>query len=301
MATDEVARIRGYLTEERRAALLYRRLADQVEGEERAILTRLADDEEAHAEHWERVLDRLGATAPTGGIRLRASARIAVSLGRRVGLVGAMPALERHEGREITTYLDEPHATDEMVADERDHTAMVRSLAPTWRTEVAGTLRAGIFGISDGIVSNLALVIGVFGAGASRQAVTTAGIAGLVAGALSMGVGEYVSVASQREVLQAGDHDHGDANPVRAAVASLLTFAFGALVPLLPFLVGGGTAAAVVALVATGSLLYGVGAALSLLTMRSGVRSGLRQLLLGWGAAGATYLVGLLIGGGTPV
>lgn len=301
MAQDEVERIRGYVTDERRAAMLYRRLADGAEGSDRRTLLRLADGEDAHAEHWERVLDQLGHAGPAGRVRLQLGARLAVSLAHRFGLIGAMPVLERHEGREILDYTEEPHATEQLVDEERTHTELVRSLAPTWRSQVAGTLRAGVFGVNDGVVSNLALVIGVFGAGAAPSTVVTAGVAGLVAGALSMAVGEYISVVSQREVLQAGvgeDDEHAD--PWRAATASFITFGFGAFVPLVPFLVGSGVAAALAALAATGVLLYAVGAALSVLTMRRGRRSGLRQLALGWGAAGLTYLVGLLMGPGTP-
>lgn len=302
MAQEELDRIRRYVKDEREAALLYRRLADTVEGEDRRILLELSDGELAHARHWEQVLHQLGADRPADQIRLGPRGRLALSLGRRFGLVGAMPVLEHHEGREILDYTDDPHAPETMVEEERGHTEMVRSLAPLWRSQVAGTLRAGVFGISDGIVSNLALVIGVFGAGASPAAVVTAGIAGLVAGALSMAVGEYVSVVSQREVLQAGvGEDDQHADPWRAAIASFVTFSFGAFVPLLPFLVIEGTEAAAVALAATGLLLYAVGAALSLLTLRSTVRSGLRQLGLGWGAAAATYVVGAAIGGQIPV
>lgn len=298
---DEISRIRRYVRDERQAALLYRRLAESAaQGEEAAVLHRLAEGEEAHAAHWERVLDHLGAGPDAVRPRLGPRGALALALGRRFGLIGAMPVLERHEGREIDEYTDEPHAPDSMVEEEIVHTRLVRSLVPAWRGQVAGTLRAGVFGISDGIVSNLALVIGVVGAGGSDGAVVTAGIAGLVAGALSMAVGEYVSVASQREVLLAGaeeDHDP-HAKPVQAAVASLLTFAFGAVVPLVPFLLGSGVAAAVTALVLTGGLLYAVGASLALLTMRSPLRSGLRQLLLGWGAAALTYVVGLVVGAG---
>ncbi len=302
MPHDDVERIRGYVSDEREAALLYRRLADSVEGTERRTLLDLAEGEERHAQHWERVLDQLGHDGPAQAVRLRVGSRIAVSMAQRFGLVGAMPVLERHEGREILDYTNDPDAPDSMVEEERGHTEMVRSLAPSWRSEVAGTLRAGVFGISDGIVSNLALVIGVFGAGALPSTVVTAGVAGLVAGAMSMAVGEYVSVASQREVLQAGvDEDDENADPWRAAIASFVMFSFGAFVPLLPFLVADGTTAVVSAFVATGALLYAVGAALSLLTMRSAVRTGLRQLALGWGAAALTYVVGALVGSGTPV
>lgn len=298
-ATDDVQRIRGYILREREAALLYRRLADLVDGEERATLLTLAAGEEQHAQHWRVVLERLGGSDPDHEPRLRLNGRLALALGRRFGLLGAMPVLEHHEGQEILDYESDPHSPAGIVDDEREHTELVRSLAPKWRGEVAGTLRAGVFGFSDGVVSNVALVIGVFGSGASTAAIVTAGIAGLVAGALSMATGEYVSVASQREVLEAGaDASADDARPMVAAVASFFTFAFGAVVPLVPFLFLDARTAAIAALVATGALLYTLGATLSLLTLHGAVRTGMRQLLLGWGAAGATYLVGTLIGSG---
>lgn len=298
---EEIRRLREYLHHERRAAATYRGLAEHAEGEQRAILLELADGEERHAAHWERVLERLGAD-PGDERPLPLKNRLLLALGRRAGLLPVVPLLERHEGREIDGYADERHAPDSMVEEEREHARLVESLAPAWRSRTAGTLRAGVFGVSDGIVSNLALVIGVVGAGAAARTVVTAGWAGLVAGALSMAVGEYVSVASQREVLLGGnsgsERDDQSANPMRAALASFFTFAFGAFVPLLPFLVGSGLAAALVALALTGVLLYGVGAGLSLLTLRPAWRSGLRQLALGWGAAGVTYLVGTLMGNG---
>ena len=71
------------------------------------------------------------------------------------------------------------------------------------RSNRAGWLRAAVLGANDGVVSTACLIVGVAGAGSSESAVRTAGIAGLVAGALSMAVGEYVSVASQRDVEQA--------------------------------------------------------------------------------------------------
>jgi vacuolar iron transporter family protein len=266
--TREIERLRGYVRAERQAALLYRRLAGTAEGEDRATLLRLARGEEAHAAHWEAVLVRLGgpgALDEAADVRLRPGARLAVRLAGRVGLVGAMPLLERHEGREIAAYTAEPHATDQLVADEHDHTAMVRSLAPGWRSRLAGGLRAGVFGVNDGVVSNLALVLGVVASGAAERTVLTAGVAGLVAGALSMAVGEYVSVAGQQEVLRAGGavEDAEDAAPWTAATASFATFALGAVVPLAPFAVADGAAAAVGALLLAGLLLVAVGGAAS--------------------------------------
>lgn len=296
----EVARLRRYVQQELAAAALYRAVASQTEGRAQRALLRLAEGEEHHAREWAGVLARLGTDVDVAprppGLRARALARLA----RWVGLPGVMPLLERHEGAEIERYVGDPHTPAGLVDEERDHARVLSSLAPSWRTRVAGTLRAGVFGVSDGLVSNLALVMGVVGSGASRSAVVIAGAAGLIAGALSMAVGEYVSVASQRELLGGGvvADESADAvgSPWSAGAASLLAFASGAALPLAPFLLGSGAAAAVTAVVLGGVALFALGAAVSLLTLRPLWRSGGRQLGLGLAAALATYLVGRVLG-----
>jgi VIT1/CCC1 family predicted Fe2+/Mn2+ transporter len=225
------------------------------------------------------------------------------------------------------------------------------------RDVTGGWLRPAVFGASDGLVSNFALIVGVAGgpaaAGVDNTAVVIAGLAGLVAGACSMAAGEYVSVASQSELAlaeielernelrerpeaelaelagtferrglspqlagQVADELSRDANnalevhvreelgldvhdlpsPMTAAVSSFLSFSVGALIPLLPYLLGATTVlpALVVSMVA----LFGVGVLVSRVTVRSWVYSGLRQLVLGMVAAGVTYAVGSLVGTG---
>src|SRR5690554_2521212 len=90
-----------------------------------------------------------------------------------------------------------------MAADEQIHEEVVRGLAARGRARLSGTFRAAVFGANDGLVSNLALVMGVGATGVAPQFVLFSGIAGLLAGALSMGAGEFVSVRSQRELLDA--------------------------------------------------------------------------------------------------
>ncbi|MEJ7755417.1 MAG: VIT1/CCC1 transporter family protein [Nocardioidaceae bacterium] len=90
-----------------------------------------------------------------------------------------------------------------MAADERIHEEVVRGLAIRGRNRLSGSFRAAVFGANDGLVSNLALVLGISASGASQQIILITGLAGLLAGALSMGAGEYVSVRSQRELLEA--------------------------------------------------------------------------------------------------
>jgi VIT1/CCC1 family predicted Fe2+/Mn2+ transporter len=105
-------------------------------------------------------------------------------------------------------------ATRTMAADERIHEEVVRGLAARGRARVSGTFRAAVFGANDGLVSNLALVLGVAGGGAGTSIVLLTGLAGLLSGALSMGAGEYISVRSQRELLAASTPHTADAPQV---------------------------------------------------------------------------------------
>jgi VIT1/CCC1 family predicted Fe2+/Mn2+ transporter len=95
------------------------------------------------------------------------------------------------------------HATDAMAADETIHAEVIRGLAERGRNRLSGTFRAAVFGANDGLVSNLALVLGIAASGVPNRTILLTGLAGLLAGALSMGAGEFVSVRSQRELLEA--------------------------------------------------------------------------------------------------
>jgi vacuolar iron transporter family protein len=94
-----------------------------------------------------------------------------------------------------------------MAADERFHEEVVRALAARGRNRLSGSFRAAVFGANDGLLSNLALVLGISASGVSNHTVLVTGLAGLLAGALPMGAGEYVSVNSQRELLEASTPD----------------------------------------------------------------------------------------------
>jgi VIT1/CCC1 family predicted Fe2+/Mn2+ transporter len=96
-----------------------------------------------------------------------------------------------------------------MAADELIHEEVVRGLAARGRARVSGSFRAAVFGANDGLVSNLALVLGVSGGGAAASTVLLTGLSGMLAGALSMGAGEYISVRSQRELLAASTPGSG--------------------------------------------------------------------------------------------
>lgn len=223
------------------------------------------------------------------------------------------------------------------------------------RARHGNALRAGVLGSTDGLVSNLSLLMGVAGSGASRETIIVAGLAGLVAGSLSMALGEYLSVQSSRELLanelriEAGqlaaspDAEVAELRgiyarkgvPARmaaelaehmvrsdpklaldtmareelgfdpnelggsawvAAGTSLVLFAVGAFVPLLPFLVTGGQIALFAAAGLSGIAIFTLGAGITRLTGIHPIRSGLRQLAFGTSAAAITYGIGVVVG-----
>jgi VIT1/CCC1 family predicted Fe2+/Mn2+ transporter len=348
----DLRRWRRHLADERAEAAVYRDLADRRSGEERDILLALAAAEGRHEQHW---LSLLGADV---GKPQRADLRTRILgfLARHFGSVFVLALAQRAEGR--STYDTDVDATPAMAADERIHGEVVRALAARGRDRLSGTFRAAVFGANDGLVSNLALVLGISATGVSAHTVLATGFAGLLAGALSMGAGEYVSVNSQRELLHAStpDPDAQSALPrldldtnelalvyrargmsldeatahaaevlrsqqpaslgrgagdhlgerteaigtgLGAAVSSFCFFASGALIPVLPYLFGlRGVPALVMAAALVGIALLATGVIVGLLSGGPPLRRALRQLLIGYGAASVTYLLGLLFGAG---
>lgn len=344
-------RWRRYLANERAEAAVYRDLAGRREGEEREILLSLAAAESRHEQHWLALLGDDVGQPQRGDLRTR----VIGFLARRFGSVFVLALAQRREA--LSPYESDADATHAMAADEHIHEEVVRGLAIRGRNRLSGTFRAAVFGANDGLVSNLSLVVGMSASGASHRIVTLAGIAGLLAGALSMGAGEYVSVRSQRELLEAStpdpktvdvlQHLNVDANelalvyrargmspldadsraqealatlgPVRskdtevarhdeheaigtglgAATSSFAFFASGAILPVLPFLLGlNGAAAITVAAVIVGVALLGTGTIVGLLTGGRPSVCALRQLAIGFGAALVTYALGLAFGTG---
>ena len=333
-----------YLADERAEAKLYRQLANRRKGEERDILLELADAEGRHEQHWLTLLgDRAGKARRTD---LRTS--LLILFARLFGSVFVLALAQRAEAR--SPYEDDQDATSAMAADEAIHEEVIRGLAERGRNRLSGTFRAAVFGANDGLVSNLSLVLGVTAAGIPAGAVLATGVAGLLAGALSMGAGEYVSVHSQRELLEAStpspDADkalkHLDvgANELAlvyrargmskraaaaharevlgtptgslasgvetssheaigtgfgAAASSFCFFASGAVIPLIPYFFGAtGIVAGLIAAGLVGLALLGTGSVVGLLSGGSPIKRALRQLIIGFGAAAVTYLLGLL-------
>ena len=208
---EEIKRWRRYLAEERLEADTYRVLARRRTGRERRIFERLVQAEERHERYW---LDLLGERAlPEPKPPLHS--RLLNALAQRFGSVFLLATMQRSEDR--SSYDVDSDVPVSMAADEHIHGEVVRALAQHRRQEMSGSLRASVFGINDGLVSNVALIVGMIGSGVSQAAVLAAGIAGLLAGSLSMAAGEFISVRSQRELLESS-HSSPEAEN---AVASL--------------------------------------------------------------------------------
>jgi VIT1/CCC1 family predicted Fe2+/Mn2+ transporter len=365
--TGSVKRWRDMLASERDAAALYTRLADAETGERQDIFRELAAIELKHAAHWEGKLRDAGADVPAPrGPSLRT--RLLGQAANRLSVRTVLPLIERAERADAGMYDADPDAAPSMAADERGHartlahlidggrpdaSAQVRRREPWHRGDRSGALRAGVFGVSDGLVSNTALVMGFAGSGVSRTVTLLAGVAGLLAGSFSMAAGEYVSMSSQREMYQREisleeaeltekpEEEHAElvliyrakglsrpdaeqladkimadrsvaldtlareelgldpdqlGSPWSAALSSLLAFAIGAFVVVVPYLAGSGTAALVTAIILAVIAMFAVGASIGALNGRNPVRSGLRQVLAGALAAAITFGVGHLIG-----
>ena len=214
--TKSVKRWRDMLASERDAAALYSRLADAETGERQEIFRELASIELKHAAHWEGKLREAGADVPApGGPSLRT--RLIGTAARPLSVETVLPMIERAEKADAGTYDNDPDAAPGMAADERSHArtlahlldggrpdpqAQIRRRESWHRSDRSGALRAAVFGVSDGLVSNTALVMGFAGSGTSRTVTLLAGIAGLLAGSFSMAAGEYISMSSQREMYE---------------------------------------------------------------------------------------------------
>jgi VIT1/CCC1 family predicted Fe2+/Mn2+ transporter/rubrerythrin len=378
---------------ERDAIQLYDGLARMERDPHRAEAFRtIAADERRHAEVWERRLREAGVTIPSPngpGARMRFILVVARILGTRAvgdlvrtlegdderryakgapaapgaGMTAAMAAMAADERRHAETWrrLGERPTGDEGAATAIDAERRGRvaasvaeiTKAENWHRGGAGTLRAIVFGASDGLVSNLSLIMGVAGATPEPSIILLSGIAGLLAGAFSMAAGEYISVRSQVEVLERqialeraelaaipeeefeelvaiyrakglpeadarrfAEHIFQDpevalqtlvreelgldqaamSSPWAAAGGSFFAFCIGAIVPVIPYLFGGGDLAMFVAFGTSLVALFGLGSLVSLLTGRNLLYSGLRQVAIGAAAAIVTFTVGRLIG-----
>jgi VIT1/CCC1 family predicted Fe2+/Mn2+ transporter len=188
------------------AAELYNYLAErEPDPERKSILIEMAQAETRHAEVMERGLTKLGVPLPPHklGTQTRAIKTLARMFGNRL----VYPLLHGMEISGTAEYTAQDAATAALAPDERSHArvlgTMAEGVSERWhRSGGGGTLRAAVFGISDGLLSNLSLIMGFTGAAAESRVILLAGLAGLLAGASSMAAGEYVSMKAQRELFE---------------------------------------------------------------------------------------------------
>jgi VIT1/CCC1 family predicted Fe2+/Mn2+ transporter len=353
------------------SAYLYRSLAKAEKQQALSVVyNKLAATEETHAQFWEEKLLNAGYRIPRKrkiSWRTQMLAKLATWFGPQFVLptINAMEQVDSH------TYDMQPdtHAT-QLPVEERSHARLLQAITSSTgrgieggtiaqiegrhRTAGGNTLRAAVLGANDGLLSNLSLVMGVAGANISSRSILVTGIAGLLAGAFSMALGEWLSVQSSRELYERQirierreveevpdeeqeelaliyeakglpeaqaralaarimqnqstaldtlsreelgiDPEELGGSAWSAAIASFCLFALGAIFPVAPFTILKGYPAIGASLLLSGFALFLIGAGITLLTGRSILYSGARQVIFGFAAAGITFAIGRLIG-----
>jgi VIT1/CCC1 family predicted Fe2+/Mn2+ transporter len=214
---EQIRRWRANLETEIDGIAIYRMLANaEKDPERRAIFEQLAEVEVHHEHVFREKLREAGVDAPERGPSLRV--RIIGLLARWFGVRSVLPIVRNMEAGAYIEYMGQDEAAQSLAPDEREHRRTMSRLErgervgqpvaaiahrEGWhRTGGGGTLRATVFGVSDGLVSNVSLVMGFSGAQVNGDVVLLAGVAGLLAGAFSMAAGEYVSMRAQRELFE---------------------------------------------------------------------------------------------------
>lgn len=367
--TDDIKRYLKNRQKEIDGAALYSALAETEKQPQMAeIYRRLAASEERHAAGWEKKLTELKVSLPPRTPTWRAASMI--WLAKRFGPQFVLPTVTSNEKADSRAYDGQPDLeASEFSRDEKSHARLlsmatdssgglsggsVAQLEGRHKASGGNALRAAVLGANDGLVSILSLTMGVAGATNSRPDILIAGIAGVLAGAGSMALGEWLSVQSSRELYEhqikieaeeiatnpaeeqeelaliyqskglpedrakeLASHMMADRGSIldtlareelgidpeelggsayEAAFTSFFLFAFGALFPMLPYFFWSGTLAIVLSLVISAIGLFTIGAAITLMTGRSVLFSGARQVLVGIAAAALTFGIGKLIG-----
>src|SRR5881275_2094375 len=350
------------------AAYLYRILANaEADPKKRDIYSRLADVEDRHVVVWSNLLSQHG--HPPAEFRPSARARLLAKLGSWFGPGFLLPMLLEEEGCEVKAYLDMHRQTPRgapggaealvLARESADHATTLGQIAgkgaePWHKTASGGFLRNVVYGFNDGLTANFGLVAGVIGAATvnQHQAVAVAGLAGLIADALSMGASGYLASKSEREVYdyeismektevdlmpeierdelaviyEAKGMDRDSAHslatqimadpqrmlkeqvqeelkigelgmsPLKEGWLTGLATAFGAAIPVFPFLVWHGATAIVISFTIAMLSHFIVGAARSVFTGRGVFRSGFDMFVVGMGVAAVGYFVGGWVG-----
>jgi VIT1/CCC1 family predicted Fe2+/Mn2+ transporter len=333
------------------------------------VLQSLAEIEKGHAKH---MLDKVKTLEPNYQMPLPSSkAKFQLKVGKLFGYSSIISSLSNIEKQfAVNTIKNKIELGEKLTGFEHNHLNIIEAVNNNEALNVSGgllskfesrhksvggnALRAAVLGSNDGLVSNMSLVMGVAGAAVSNNTILLTGIAGLLAGAISMALGEWLSVQSSRELnqrqieleteeleaspeeekkelvllYQAKGMSAADAqkladkafeNPEtaidaiiteelgidkeelggsawEAAIASFVLFSIGAIIPLYPFIFLDGNKAILLSIGSSVVGLFGIGAAITLLTGKSVLFSGFRQVAFGLAAAAVTYGIGTLIG-----
>jgi len=369
---DNKQDIERYLTNRQKeidGAALYNVLAEKESQPQMAeVYRKLAASEEKHAATWEKKLEELKVNVPPRKPTWRAATMI--WLAQRFGTQFVLPTITGNEQADSRAYDGQSdEEAKEFSLEEKSHARLLSVAANSTGGLSGGTvaqlegrhkagggnaLRAAVLGANDGLVSILSLTMGVAGATNSRPDILIAGLAGVLAGAGSMALGEWLSVQSSRELYEHQikieaeeiaenpeeeqeelaliyqskglpedraremaahmmadkanildtlareelgiDPEELGGSAYEAAFTSFFLFAFGALFPMLPYFFWGGSLAIILSLVVSAIGLFIIGAAITLMTGKSVLFSGTRQVLVGIAAAALTYGIGKLIG-----
>jgi VIT1/CCC1 family predicted Fe2+/Mn2+ transporter len=368
-SANDVKQYLQNLTAERNAIALYDNLAKAESNPAIAeVYWRLADTERKHAAVWENKLREAGAEIPPVSVDWRS--RALGWLARRFSPALVLPTIAAIEQGAGSEYAGQPGAdVAAMAAQEKSHARIFGALARAsggmegravaklegrHRSTGGNALRAGVLGANDGLVSCFSLVMGVAGAEMSSKSILVTGMAGLLAGAISMALGEWLSVQSSRElyghqmdiekaelemapeeekeelalIYQAKgiapdeakrlaerllsdpasaldtlareelgiDPEELGGSAWEAAITSFILFAAGAIIPVVPYFFAGGMTAVAWSAGCSAVGLFGIGAAITLVTGRPVLWSGFRQVLFGLAAAAVTFGIGRWIG-----
>jgi VIT1/CCC1 family predicted Fe2+/Mn2+ transporter len=215
---QDLARYRANIQDELDSAFLYRAVADVEKSPPLAeVYRKLAATEEKHAQFWQEQLR--AANAPVVNLQPTWRAKTLAYLARRFGAAFVLPTLTGLERGDSKGYASQPESKDTALsADETSHARVLQTIVAQTRGGLEGgalaqlegrhratggnALRAAVLGANDGLVSNLSLIMGVAGAITQGHEIVIAGLAGLLAGACSMAMGEWISVQSSRELYE---------------------------------------------------------------------------------------------------
>ena len=215
---EDIRRFQANLDDEIDGVAIYEMLAEtEKDPERRKIFLELAEVEVRHGDVWRQKLKEAGAEPKEHGPSLKV--RLIGWTARRFGVKSVLPIVRNLEAGAYGAYMAQDAAAQALAPEESEHRRTMSRLErggtgvaepaaaiaqrESWhRSGGGGTLRASVFGVSDGLVSNASLVMGFAGAQAEGKFVLLAGVAGLLAGAFSMGTGEYVSMRAQRELFE---------------------------------------------------------------------------------------------------